>query len=107
MFFKICEEVLNRHAPRKKKCIRGNESPFMIEALSKEIMKRTKLRNNFPKNRAEENNKNTTTRKLLFIIIKKKKTILIVLTRRTFLKGGNFGKILNQCSSIKVSRMET
>ena len=45
----------------------------MIKALSKEIMKRAKLRNNFPKNRAEENNKNTTTRKLLFIIIKKKK----------------------------------
>ena len=80
----------------------------MIKALSKEIMKRAKLRNNFPKNRAEENNKNTTTRKLLFIIIKKKKkTILIVLTRRTFLKVGNFGKLLNQCSSIKVSQMET
>ena len=40
MFFKICEEVLNKHAPRKKKHIRGNQSSFMNEALSKEIMKR-------------------------------------------------------------------
>ena len=42
-----------------KKYIRGNQSRFMNKTLSKEIMKRTKLRNNFLENRIEENKKNT------------------------------------------------
>ena len=53
-FFEICGEVLNTYAPSKKKYIRGNQSPFRNHILSKEIMKRTKLRNNFLKNRAAE-----------------------------------------------------
>ena len=28
-FFKICEKILKRHAPRKEKYIRGNQSPFI------------------------------------------------------------------------------
>ena len=54
-FLKRCGEVLNRHAPLMKKYIRGNQSRFMNKTLSKEIMKRTKLRNNFLENRIEEN----------------------------------------------------
>ena len=38
-----------------KKYIRGNQSPFMNKTLSKEIIKRTKLRNNFFKNSTDEN----------------------------------------------------
>ena len=37
-FFKICGEVLDRHARPKKKYIRGNQSPFMNKTLSKEIL---------------------------------------------------------------------
>ena len=74
IFFKICGEVLNRHAPQKKKYVRGNQSPFINKALSKEIMKRTNLRNHFLKNRTEKKiEKNTPTKKLLCIIIKKDK----------------------------------
>ena len=57
IFFKICGEVLNRHAPQKKKYVRGNQSPFINKALSKEIMKRTNLRNHFLKNRTEKKSK--------------------------------------------------
>ena len=32
--------TLNRFAPRKKKCIRGNNTPLMNKTLSKEIIKR-------------------------------------------------------------------
>ena len=40
-------EVLNQHAPQKKKYVRGNQMPFMTKQLSKVIMKRSRLRNNF------------------------------------------------------------
>ena len=48
-FYKVCNEVLNQHFSRNKKYIRGNNKPFMNKALSKAIMKRTKLRNKFMK----------------------------------------------------------
>ena len=55
VFFNICHEVLNKHAPRKKKYIRGNNKPFMTKALSKAIMQRTCLRNKFLKNPTNQN----------------------------------------------------
>ena len=48
-FYKVCTEVLNQHAPRKKKYLRGNNKPFMNKALSKAITQWTKLRNKFLK----------------------------------------------------------
>ena len=47
--------MLNQHAPQKIKYVRGNQVPFMTKQLSKEIMKRSRLRNNFLRNRTEEN----------------------------------------------------
>ena len=46
---------MDRHAPIKTKKVRGNNGPFMTKASSKEIMHRTKLKNNFNKNPEEEN----------------------------------------------------
>ena len=54
----ICEKILNRHAPRKKKFIRGNHSPFMNKKLSRAIMKRNRLRNKFLRNKNPENRDN-------------------------------------------------
>ena len=39
-FFDININILNRHAPRKRKLARGNQMPFITKALSKAIMKR-------------------------------------------------------------------
>ena len=39
----------------KIKYVRGNQMPFMAKQLSKEIMKRSRLCNNFLRNRTEEN----------------------------------------------------
>ena len=58
-FFIICGEVLDRQAPPEK-YIRGNHSPFINKTLRREIMKRTRLRNNFLKNRTEEIRKKYT-----------------------------------------------
>ena len=45
-FATVCTETLNNHAPSKKKYIRGNQLSFMNKELSKEMMHRTRLRNN-------------------------------------------------------------
>ena len=38
--------ILNKHAPMKKKFLRGNNAPFMNKTLSKAFMHRSKLKNN-------------------------------------------------------------
>ena len=50
--------IFNKYAPIKKKYVRANEAPFMIKELHKAIMKRSRLRNKFLKNRTENNQKN-------------------------------------------------
>ena len=50
--------VLDKQLPKKKKYVRGNQSPFMNKALSKTIMLRTKLRKKILKNRSNENKTN-------------------------------------------------
>ena len=54
-FKNIFMKKLDEHAPKKTKIIRGNNAPFMSKALSKAIMHRSKLKNNFNKNPTEEN----------------------------------------------------
>ena len=41
--------------PLRKKIVRRNNGPFMTKELRKEIMKRSKLRNKYNKNRNYEN----------------------------------------------------
>ena len=54
-FLSTCKRILDLNAPRKQKYAKGNHMTFMNRALSKEIMARTRLRNNFLKDRSEEN----------------------------------------------------
>ena len=79
-FFDICQSTLDQHAPRKKKHARGNHMSFTSKTLSKEIMKRTKPRNKFLKNRTEENiNRYASQRTIAFRFKKKlKKNILVI-----------------------------
>ena len=53
-FERIFMGVLNCYAPMKKKLIRANHRPFMNRTLPKEIMHRSKLKNNFNKKTTEE-----------------------------------------------------
>ena len=53
-FYKVCNKVLNQHAPRKRKYVRGNNKRLMNNALSKAIIQRTKLRNKFLKDRQQQ-----------------------------------------------------
>ena len=52
-FIHIFNELLDQHAPRKQKIIRGNSAPFMNKTLSKAFMTRARLRNKYNKTRTE------------------------------------------------------
>ena len=54
-FLRICRNTLDTFASRNKKYIRGNSVLFMNRTFSKEIMKRSNLRNKYLKGRSEEN----------------------------------------------------
>ena len=47
--------VLNNHAPQKKKVIRANHVPYMTKPLRKAIMKRSQLENKYLQNSSNEN----------------------------------------------------
>ena len=64
--------ILNKHAPQKKKYVRGNQSPFMNKTLSKVIMQRSKLRNLFLKKRTEENRNNYVKQRNLCVTLLQK-----------------------------------
>ena len=55
LFFRICQGVLNHHAPGKKKYLRGDNKPFMTKALYKAIIQRIRLRNKFLKITTNQN----------------------------------------------------
>ena len=50
LFFELCRNELEHHAPRRKKYLRGNNKPFMTKELSKSTMGRKRLRSIFLKN---------------------------------------------------------
>ena len=54
-FYKVCTEVLDQHAPCKKKYVCGNNKQFMNKALSKAIMQMTILINKFLKDPSAAN----------------------------------------------------
>ena len=54
-FQAILCDVLNKHAPIKKKILRANHSPFMTKQLRKMIMNRSRQKNAFLKNKTVDN----------------------------------------------------
>ena len=48
-------KLLDKHALLHKKYKRGNRMPFVTKDLSKTIMKRSKFRNNYLKNKSDAN----------------------------------------------------
>ena len=54
-YLNVCIRALDVCTPRKTKFVRANNSPFMNKNISKAIMNRSRLRNNFLRNRTPEN----------------------------------------------------
>ena len=73
-FERIFLNALDIYAPLKTKMLRFNESAFMTKKLRKEIMTRSKLKNNFNMNRNHENwCKYKTQRNYWVILLRKSK----------------------------------
>ena len=72
MFLEVCNKVLDKHAPRKSKLVRGNHYPLMNRELSKAIMTGTKLRNKFFKERSGENRVNYNKKQNYCVILLRK-----------------------------------
>ena len=53
-FEDIFLSVLEKHAPIKKKIIRGNHVPYMNKTLRKAMMRRTQLQNKYYKTKTDE-----------------------------------------------------
>ena len=56
-FLNIFIEVLNKYAPMKEKYLRSNQGRFITKKLHKAIMKRSRLRNKFLRDRTEMSQK--------------------------------------------------
>ena len=52
-FEEIFTNVLNKHAPLKKKFLRANHAPYMTKTLQKAIMRRSQLQTKYFKNKSQ------------------------------------------------------
>ena len=57
LFEEIFENVLDKHAPKKKKLQRANHKPYVTKAMRKAIMKRSELATKYRTRPTEENKK--------------------------------------------------
>ena len=55
IFNDIVSQLLDKHAPLKKKHVRANDGPFMNRTLRKAIMRRSHLRKKYNKNKNDSN----------------------------------------------------
>ena len=54
-FESVFLSMLNKHAPLKKKFVRGNQAPYMTMQLQKALMRRSELESKYLKNRTIDN----------------------------------------------------
>ena len=103
-FTSSCSVILNKHAPQKKKYMRGNQSPFMNKTLSKTIMQRSKLRNLFLKKRTEENRNNYVKQRNLCVTLlrKSKREFFGSLNKTRLCDKKKFCGVVKFCYQIKL-----
>ena len=78
-FVNTCNIVLDKQLPKKKKYVRGNQSPFMNKTMSKAIMLRAILRNIFLKNRSKESKTNyVKQRNHCVSLLRKTRSIIVI-----------------------------
>ena len=79
-FEKLCNitlKTLHKYAPRKAKYARGNQMPFMTKDLSKNVMKRSRLRSKYLKHNNEENRKLYAKQRNYCLFVKKNEKSLL------------------------------
>ena len=96
------------YALLKKKYIRGNNSSFMNRILSKEIMKRSRLRNKFLKSKSEADKKNYVKQRNYYVPLlgRKKKEHYGNLDLKKLRTTEHFGEELNLSFPINPLKMK-
>ena len=107
-FINTCNTVLDKQLPKKKKYVRGNQSPFMNKTLSKAIMLRTNLRNKFLKNRSNENKTNYVKQRnhCVSLLRKTKREYYSNLDEKKICDNKTFWKIVKPMLSKKIKSNE-
>ena len=75
-FYKTFIEILNKHAPMKKKLVRENQDLYMMKALRKAIMRRSELETKYFKLKINDTLKAYKNRKITAADYKIKKKFL-------------------------------
>ena len=103
-----CSKVLNKHVPWKKRYTRGSQRPFMNKHISKEIMERSKLRNNFlkTKNNTDKFNYNKQLNFCVSLIRKKKSKYFANQNIKDIADNKKCWKIIKPCFSDKSKNSE-
>ena len=89
--------TFNKYAPIKRKYVRANEAPFMNKELHKAIMKRSRLKNKYLKNKTELNRINYKTQRNLC-----KKNL--IKTKRSYFNNLNTSSIIDNRAFWKTIR---
>ena len=108
--FKILKELVNitldKHAPLKKRYVRANQSAFMNKKSSKEIMKRSRLRNKFLNTKSDIDRKayNKQRNYLVSLLRNGKKNFYSSLDTKVVTDNRTFCKTVKPLLSEKVTK---
>ena len=108
--FKILKESVNitleKHAPLKKRYVRANQSPFMNKKLSKEIMKRSRLRNKFLNTKSDIDRKayNKQRNYVVSLLRNEKKNFYSNLDTKIVIDNRTFWKTVKPFLSEKITK---
>ena len=98
--------TLDKHAPLKKRYVRANQSPFMNKKLSKEIMKRSRLRNKFLNTKSDIDRKacNKQRNYVVSLLRNKRKNFYCNLGTKVVIDSRTFWKIVKPLMSEKLTK---
>ena len=84
--------IVNKHAPLKKKIVRGNQAPFMTKEFQKAIYTRSRLKNKMNKNPTEKNITAYKRQRNLCVSLRRKniKSFLNNVTKTGIITNKNF-----------------
>ena len=104
LFISTVRYILNKQAPFKQKYIRAEDAPFMSKNLRKAIMKRSRLKNRFNKDRTDENWLPYRTQRNLCVKIlrENKKSYYAKIDRKAVCDNKRFWKVVKPLFSNKV-----
>ena len=94
-FKKKVDNILQKHAPLKKRYVRANQAPFIDKNINKHIMKRSRLRDKFLNTKSNIDRKPYNTQQNLCVspIRQAKKNVLVTLIQMLLPKIKLFGKL--------------